>query len=78
MSIREKFLELVADQMGVKVDSLSDSTSFLDDLGSDSLDSMELMMECEEEFGVDIPDDDVEKFRTVGEVVKYLEAKVGP
>ena len=78
MSIREKFLELVADQMGVKVDSLSDSTSFLDDLGSDSLDSMELMMECEEEFGVDIPDDDVEKFRTVGEVVKYLEVKVGP
>ncbi|SVC47252.1 uncharacterized protein METZ01_LOCUS300106, partial [marine metagenome] len=57
-------------------DSISDDDSFMDDLGADSLDTVELIMAFEEEFGIEIPDEDAENIRTVGDVLKYLEDKL--
>jgi len=75
MSIEEKVKSIIAEQLGVKQEEIKMESSFVDDLGADSLDTVELVMALEEEFGVEIPDEDAEKMSTVGEAVKYIESK---
>lgn len=70
----EKIQELVAEGLGVEASEVTESASFKDDLGADSLDLFELVMSLEEEFGVEIPTEDLENIATVGDVIKYIEA----
>lgn len=70
----EQVKEIVADALGVEVDSLTAETSFKEDLNADSLDLFEMVMTFEEEFGKEIPTEDLEKITTIGAVVEYLEA----
>ena len=72
-SIEERVLDLVVEQLGVSEDQVNPQASFIDDLGADSLDTVELVMAFEEEFGIDIPDEDAEKMSSVGDAIKYLE-----
>ncbi len=65
--------QIVADQLGVDVDEVTAEASFVDDLGADSLDTVELVMALEEEFGIEIPDEDAEKILTVSDAIKYIE-----
>ena len=74
-SIAERVKELVVEQLDVSAEQVTDEASFTDDLGADSLDTVELVMAFEEEFDLEIPDEDAEKITTVGEAIKYLEAK---
>jgi acyl carrier protein len=74
-TIKEQVYDLVADHLGVAKDTLTDETHFKKDLGIDSLDSVEMVMELEEEFDVKIEDDESEKLLTVGDVVKLMEKK---
>tara|TARA_B100001964_G_C14195888_1_gene583304 strand:+ start:921 stop:1154 length:234 start_codon:yes stop_codon:yes gene_type:complete len=73
---KAKVIELIVEQLDADSDSISDDDSFMDDLGADSLDTVELLMVFEEEFGIEIPDEDAENIRTVGDVLKYLEDKL--
>ncbi len=73
--ISQKVKSIIAEQLGVKVEEVTDSASFVDDLGADSLDTVELVMALEEEFGIEIPDEDAEKMTNVGEAIRYLEEK---
>jgi acyl carrier protein len=66
--------EIVAEQLGVDVEEVTPEASFTDDLGADSLDTVELVMALEEEFGIEIPDEDAEKISTVGDAVTYIES----
>lgn len=72
-SIDERVSDLVVEQLGVSQDQVTPEASFIDDLGADSLDTVELVMAFEEEFGIDIPDEDAEKIVTVSDAVKYLD-----
>ena len=76
-SIDERVRDLVVEQLGVSQDQVSPQASFIDDLGADSLDTVELVMAFEEEFGIDIPDEDAEKMATVADAIKYLEESIG-
>ena len=71
----EKIKSIVADQLGVDEDQVTEDASFIDDLGADSLDTVELIMAFEEEFDVEIPDEDAQKIRTVKDVREYIESK---
>ena len=71
----EKMQELIADQLSVDADSITEASSFKDDLGADSLDLFELVMALEEEYNVEIPSEDLEKLTTVGAVMDYLKSK---
>ena len=71
-SIEERVIDLIVEQLGVSQDQVTTEASFVDDLGADSLDTVELVMAFEEEFGIDIPDEDAEKMSTVSDAVKYL------
>ena len=73
--VGEKVKAIIAEQLGVKPEEVTDSASFVDDLGADSLDTVELVMALEEEFGVEIPDEDAEKITTVGDAVNYIQEK---
>ncbi|MDQ7819535.1 MAG: acyl carrier protein [Armatimonadota bacterium] len=73
-TVFERVKNIVVEQLGVSADEVSPESSFVDDLGADSLDVVELVMALEEEFGVEIPDEEAEKIATVGEAVKYIEA----
>jgi len=75
MALTDEVRSIIAEQLGVKIEEVTDRASFIDDLGADSLDTVELVMALEEKFGVEIPDEDAEKMATVGEAVKYLEEK---
>ena len=75
MSVEEKVKEIIAEQLGVKKEEIKPESAFIDDLGADSLDTVEVVMALEEEFGTEIPDEDAEKITTVGEAIKYIEAK---
>jgi acyl carrier protein len=75
MGVEEKVKEIIAEQLGVKKEEIKGESSFIDDLGADSLDTVEVVMALEEEFGIEIPDEAAEKITTVGEAVKYIEAK---
>lgn len=74
--ISEKIKGVIAEQLGVKPEEVTDQAKFVDDLGADSLDTVELVMALEEEYGVEIPDEDAEKLTTVGEAIKYIEEKI--
>jgi acyl carrier protein len=74
--VREKVKKVIIDQLGVNPDEINDDASFIEDLGADSLDIVELVMEFEEEFGIDIPDEDAEKIAKVGDAIKYIEEKL--
>ena len=71
----EKIKSIVADQLGVDEDQVTEDASFIDDLGADSLDTVELIMAFEEEFDVEIPDEDAQKIKTVKDVIDYISAK---
>ena len=72
----EKVMDIIVTELGVEREKLTDDASFIDDLGADSLDIVELVMEFEKEFNIDIPDEDAEKLRTVGDAIGYLNQKV--
>jgi len=74
---QEKVKQIIADQLGVKKEEVVETAKFVDDLGADSLDTVELVMALEEEFGVEIPDEDAEKLATVGDALRYIEEKSG-
>ncbi len=74
--IADRVREIIAEQLLVDVDEVTDEASFVEDLGADSLDTVELIMEFEDEFGVEIPDEDAEKVQTVGEAITYIEKMV--
>jgi len=75
MSVEEKVKDIISEQLGVKKEEIKPESSFIDDLGADSLDTVEVVMALEEEFGIEIPDEDAEKITTVGDSVKYIEEK---
>ena len=75
MALEEKVKEIIVEQLGVNAEQVTTEASFIEDLGADSLDTVELVMAFEEEFGAEIPDEDAEKLTTVGSVVKYLKEK---
>jgi acyl carrier protein len=72
----EKVKDIIANELGVEREKLTTDASFIDDLGADSLDIVELVMEFEKEFNIDIPDEEAEKLRTVGDALSYLNDKV--
>ena len=72
--IAEKVKDIVCEQMGANREKITDTTSFINDLGADSLDTVELVMEFEEQFDINIPDEDAEKIQTVGDAVKFITA----
>ncbi|MBI5420385.1 MAG: acyl carrier protein [Deltaproteobacteria bacterium] len=74
MSVEKKVKEIVAEQLGKDVNEVTTGASFIDDLGADSLDIVELVMKMEEEFGIEIPDEEAEKIKTVNDVVEYIKA----
>ncbi|MDD5044732.1 MAG: acyl carrier protein [Candidatus Omnitrophica bacterium] len=76
MAVVDRVKTIIAEQLGVKPEEVTPQASFVDDLGADSLDTVELVMALEEEFGIEIPDEDAEKMTTVGEAIKYIEDKV--
>ena len=73
--LEEKVKEIIAKELGVERDKLTANASFMEDLGADSLDTVGLVMEFEKEFNIDIPDEDAEKLRTVGDALGYLKKK---
>ena len=72
-SVAERVIDIVAEQLGVDKEKITPETSFVNDLGADSLDTVELVMELEEEFDINIPDDAAEKIQTVGQAIKFIE-----
>jgi acyl carrier protein len=77
MSLEDRVGEIIMDQLGVTKEEVRPEASFIDDLGADSLDIVELVMAMEEEFDVEIPDDDAEKIQTIGDAVGYLKERLG-
>ncbi len=75
-SVAERVIDIVADQLGVSKDQINRETHFVNDLGADSLDTVELVMELEEEFDINIPDDAAEKIQTVGQAIDHIEQAV--
>jgi acyl carrier protein len=75
-STEAKVKEIIINELGVDPEKVTAEASFVEDLGADSLDTVELVMAFEEEFGVDIPDEDAEQMRTVGDAIKYLKAQM--
>ena len=75
MSVEAKVKEIIVENLGVDQEKVTEQASFVEDLGADSLDTVELVMAFEEEFDVEIPDEDAEKMRTVGEAITYLKNK---
>jgi acyl carrier protein len=73
--LEERVKEIIVEQLGVNAEQVTPEASFIDDLGADSLDTVELIMAFEEEFGAEIPDEDAEKLSTVGKVIEYLKSK---
>ena len=76
MALQERVAEIIVEQLGVSAGEVSPEASFIDDLGADSLDIVELIMAMEEEFDVEIPDDDAEKMQTIGDAINYLKSKL--
>lgn len=77
MALEERVKKIIVDQLGVDEKEVTPEASFIDDLGADSLDTVELVMAFEEEFGIEIPDSEAEKMAAVGDALKYLKEKLG-
>ena len=75
MALEDKVKDIIVEQLGVNAEQVTPEASFIEDLGADSLDTVELVMAFEEEFGAEIPDEDAEKLTTVGAVIEYLKGK---
>jgi acyl carrier protein len=75
--LEDKVKDIIVEELGVEREKLTDNASFMEDLGADSLDTVELVMAFEKEFDIDIPDEEAEKLRTVGDAMKYLHEKLG-
>ncbi|KAF0132138.1 MAG: acyl carrier protein [Bacteroidetes bacterium] len=75
--IRDKIVSIIVDKLGVEAAEVTNEASFTNDLGADSLDTVELIMEFEKEFNIAIPDDQAEKIATVGDAIRYIEEKKG-
>ena len=75
-SVDEKVKEIIVEQLGVDEGEVTSNASFVDDLGADSLDTVELVMAFEEAFDIEIPDEDAEKITTVGDAIRYIKEKV--
>lgn len=72
MVVKEQIIDIIVEQLGVEKEKVVPAASFIDDLGADSLDTVELIMAFEDKFGVEIPDDEAEKIRTVGDAISFL------
>jgi acyl carrier protein len=77
MSVEDRIKEIIVEQLGVDASEVTDDASFIDDLGADSLDTVELVMAFEEEFGIEIPDEEAEKLQSVGDALKYMRSQEG-
>lgn len=75
MTVDKDVFKIVSEQLGVDEEKVNSDASFVDDLGADSLDTVELVMAFEEKFGIDIPDEDAEKIRTVGDAIRYIQER---
>ena len=75
--VEEKVKDIIVEELGVEREKLTAEASFMEDLGADSLDTVELVMAFEKEFDIDIPDEEAEKLRTVGDALTYLHEKLG-
>jgi len=75
--IERKIKEVIADKLGKKIEEIKDDASFIEDLGADSLDIVDMIMKLEEEFGISIPDEDLDKIKTVKDAINYIKSKVG-
>ncbi len=73
-SIEDRVKDIIVDQLGVNADQVNPEAKFIEDLGADSLDTVELVMAFEEEFEIEVPDEEAEKLQSVGDVIKYVEA----
>ena len=76
MSVEQKVIEIVCEHLAVNKEQVTRSTNFIEDIGADSLDIVELIMELEEEFDIQIPDDQAEKIKTVGEAIDYIQKEI--
>ena len=76
-NVEEKVKDIIVEELGVEREKLTTDASFMEDLGADSLDTVELVMAFEKEFDIDIPDEEAEKLRTVGDAMSYLHEKIG-
>ena len=76
-NVEEKVKDIIVEELGVEREKLTNDASFMEDLGADSLDTVELVMAFEEEFGVEIPDDAAEKISTVSDAIKYIDENKG-
>jgi acyl carrier protein len=76
-SVEERVIEIVCENLGVNKEQVTRPTRFIEDIGADSLDIVELIMELEEEFEITIPDEQAEKIKTVGEAIDYIEREIG-
>ena len=76
-NVEDKVKDIIVEELGVEREKLTSDASFMEDLGADSLDTVELVMAFEKEFDIDIPDEDAEKLRTVGDAMNYLHEKLG-
>jgi len=73
MSVEQKVKSIIVEQLGVEESQVTENAKFVEDLGADSLDTVELVMALEEEFGLEIPDTEAEKIRSVGDAIRYIE-----
>ena len=74
-SIEDRVKEIIVDQLGVNADQVTKEAKFVEDLGADSLDTVELVMAFEEEFEIEVPDEEAEKLQSVGDVIKYIDSQ---
>jgi acyl carrier protein len=75
MAVEDKIREIIIEQLGVAAEEVVPEASFIDDLGADSLDIVELVMAIEEEFGLEIPDEDAERMQNIGDAISYVEER---